>query len=342
VDPAHSPTSSAPVDHDARVGIDGLVVNRWRRWGKDRLYVETSEGAKVGYWDLEADTGHPELPEHDSILTAAVAHWKQSQPGGPTAAPPPPALDEAVSPAAAIDDAVLPDDPRPVGEQDVEERLGRSNVLPEPTAPRPWVDLATNRPGAEARELADAARNAAPVRTAFARVLGVHTDERAWRIGADGEEKVAAQLAKAQGKDPRWRLLHAVPVGARGSDIDHLVIGPGGVFTVNAKHHPHAAIWVGGNTFLVNGSKQPYIRNARHEALRASAVLSQACGFPVHVEGLVVTVNAKSVTVKAQPDGVTVVPRMQVARWLRRHGDIHSEEVVEAIHEVARRSTTWR
>ena len=82
-------------------------------------------------------------------------------------------------------------------------------------------------------------RQAAPVKTLLARVLGVHTDERAWRIGADGEEAVAARLAKLGG---HWRVLHAVPVGDRGSDIDHVVIGPAVVFTINSKHHPHASV----------------------------------------------------------------------------------------------------
>jgi hypothetical protein len=207
---------------------------------------------------------------------------------------------------------------------------------------RPWVDLATNTAGAEARERAQAARESAPVKTVLARVLRVHTNERAWRIGADGEEKVAAQLAKVAKKDPRWRFLHAIPVGNRGSDIDHIIIGPGGVFTANAKHHPNAKIWVGGNTFLVNGVKQPYIRNARHEAQRAAKILTDACGFPVHVEGLVVTVNASDVVVKSQPEGVSVTPRMQVARWLLRHGDSLSPETIDAVYDVARRSTTWR
>jgi hypothetical protein len=212
---------------------------------------------------------------------------------------------------------------------------------PEPVA-RPWIDLATNRAGAEAREQALAAREAAPVKTFLARALGVHTDERAWRIGADGEEKVAAQLAKAARKDPRWRFLHAIPVGDRGCDIDHLIIGPGGIFTANAKHHPGAKIWVGGDAFLVNGNRQPYIRNSRHEAARAAKLLTAACGFSVHVEGVVVTVNADDVTIKKAPNGVHVVPRMQVAKWLLRHGDIHSAEDLEAIFDAARRSTTWR
>ena len=76
--------------------------------------------------------------------------------------------------------------------------------------------------------------------------------------------------------------------------------------------------------------------------LRRIEQVADACGFPLHVEGLLVTVNAKNVEVKAQPAGVSVIPRMQLTAWLLRHGDILSEEQVEAIYEAARRSTTWR
>jgi hypothetical protein len=71
-----------------------------------------------------------------------------------------------------------------------------------------WADLAQRRAGQAAREQATALKQAAPVRTFLARVLRVHTDERAWRIGADGEEKVAVQLAKLIKRDPPWRVLH--------------------------------------------------------------------------------------------------------------------------------------
>jgi hypothetical protein len=157
-----------------------------------------------------------------------------------------------------------------------------------------------------------------------------------------GEERVAAQLAKVAKADPRWRFLHAIPVGSRGSDIDHLLIGPGGVFPVNTKHHPGATIWVGGETFLVNGARQSYLRNARHEAERASRLLAGAGGPAVHVAALVVPVNADEVVVKAEPNGVAVVPHRRLARWLLRHGDTLTAATVEALYEVARRSTTWQ
>lgn len=320
-----------------------VLVNRWRRYGKDRLYVTQPDESKVGWWDLVTGEAYPESPEHLPALLAAVEQWNT----------------ERVADADALDTSAAPADvsePTPPGAPGVPEDLPTAVPVPDlpasaetTTAPddavpvaRPWIDLTTNRAGTEAREQALAAREAAPVKTFLARALGVHTDERAWRIGADGEEKVATQLAKAAKKDPRWRFLHAISVGDRGSDLDHLIIGPGGVFTANAKHHPKSKIWVGGNTFMVNGHKQPYIRNSRYEAARAAKLLTAACGFPVHVEGLIVTVNADDVTIKNAPDGVHVVPRMQVAKWLLRHGDILADETLEAIHDAARRSITWQ
>ena len=317
-------------------------MNRWKRYGKDRLYVTTHDETKVGFWDLITNEGHPESPELLPALLRAVEDWTTKQ-----------AADRArhagsLAEAVALDADVL----KPPAQEAVV--VLDHGELPEPPAAapaepviaapaeRPWLDLATNEPGAEAREQAQAAREAAPVKTVLARVLGVHTDERAWRIGADGEEKVAAQLDKVAKKDPRWRFLHAIPVGQRGSDIDHLLIGPGGIFTVNAKNHPGAKIWVGGNTFMVNGHRQPYVRNARFEAERAANLLAAACGFPVHVQGLIVTVNAQDVVIKSEPDGVNVTWRNNLVKWLLRHGDIYGPDTLDAIFEAARRSTTWR
>lgn len=179
------------------------------------------------------------------------------------------------------------------------------------------------------------------MRTFLARALGVHTEERAWRVGADGEEKVAAQLAKLVAKDPRWRVLHAVPVGENGSDIDHVVIGPGGVFTLNAKHHPGGKVWVAGSTFMVNGQRLPYLRNSRHEAARAGRLLSAAAGLPVTAVGVVVLVGVVDMTVKAAAEGAEIVYRRRLVPWLRRQAETLQPDQVDRIFEAARRSTTW-
>ena len=104
----------------------------------------------------------------------------------------------------------------------------------------------------------------------LARVLGVHTDERAFRVGAGGEEEVGRRLARL----PKgWRVIHSVPVGEGDSDIDHVVIGPAGVFTLNTKRL-NGRVWIAGNAFLVNGVKQTYLQNSRLEAARAAKLLT--------------------------------------------------------------------
>lgn len=307
-------------------------VRRWRRYGKDRLYVHDRNGVAVGWRDLLTGEDHVDSRERLHELREAVDAWHASQGSELAAALPPPDVpqNEVTSPLVEAPLAFVVQAP---------------TVDPEPSipaAPPMWDDLAAHRAGEMARQQAVALKQAAPVRTFVARVFGVHTDERAWRIGADGEEKVAARLAKLAKKDPRWKFLHAIPVGENGSDIDHLVIGPGGVFSLNAKHHPGARIWVRDNAFRVNGQQQPYIRNSRHEARRAGRYLTAACGFPVAVTGIVVPVGADDLTIKQQPADVVVVNRMALAAWLRRRPDLLEEATVDAIFEAARRSTTWR
>ncbi len=56
---------------------------------------------------------------------------------------------------------------------------------------------------------------------------------RAWVIGAAGEEKLAAELAKV----PGLVVLNDRRVPGTRGNIDHLVIAPAGVFVVDAKNH---------------------------------------------------------------------------------------------------------
>jgi hypothetical protein len=204
------------------------------------------------------------------------------------------------------------------------------------------TDLADRPAGALARLEATRLRSEAPVRSVLARLMGVHTDERAWRLGAIGEELVGAQLSRLVAEDPRWRVLHSIPVGTDGTDIDHVVIGRGGVFTLNSKHHPGGRIWVAGDTFMVNGKRHPYVHASRHEAVRATRVLSAACGFPIEVTPVVVPVNADDITVKSKPRDVHVVNRRRLRRWLRRRPEVMDDRAIAAVYSAARWDSTWR
>lgn len=135
--------------------------------------------------------------------------------------------------------------------------------------------------------------------------------------------------------------LNSIRVGQRGSDIDHLVIGPAGVFTINTEHHPRARIWVAGNTLIVNGTHQPYVRNSRHEARRASRLLSAAVQTDVVATGIIVPVGAQSFTVGEHPEDVLVIDRKRLVRLLTSLPEILRPDTVDYLFGRARISSTW-
>ena len=138
-----------------------------------------------------------------------------------------------------------------------------------------WKDLSTNRAGQSAREKATELWKEAPIKSVLARLLGSPREEKHWAVGADGEEEVAWRLRKL---GEGWHVIHSVPVGEKGSDIDHVVIGPAGVFTLNTKNHSRNRVTVTERGVYVNGKPTDYLRNSR---FRRGSV--RAASFRWHV-----------------------------------------------------------
>lgn len=86
-------------------------------------------------------------------------------------------------------------------------------------------------------------------------------------------------------------VFHSLPANGTVGDADHVVVGPGGVFIMHTKHHPGSTIWVDGDTFLVNGTKHPYVRDARHESVRATRALTEQSGFAVPAVAIIAVVG---------------------------------------------------
>ena len=178
-------------------------------------------------------------------------------------------------------------------------------------------------------------------RSALARTFGkspLSTDSRPWYLGALGELTVAERLA---GLGPEWTVLHSVPIGTRGSDIDHLVIGPAGVFTLNTKFHDGARVWVASRRLLVNGQKTDHLRNARFEASRVSKILTREPDAVASASGVVVLVGIKQLAVKSRPEDVTVLRDTELVRWLRKRRATLSAERLAELTNVATDPLTW-
>ncbi|MHA7190553.1 nuclease-related domain-containing protein [Arthrobacter sp. MDT2-16] len=176
----------------------------------------------------------------------------------------------------------------------------------------------------------------------LARVLGVHplsSESRPWYWGALGERATGRTLASL---GPEWTVLHAVPVGEKSADIDHVVIGPTGIFTINTKRHPGQNIWTAKGTFMVAGTRYPYVRNSEHEATRAGKLLSAAVRQNVVATAGIVVVGARQVTVKEKHRTVSVLTQGHLLRWITRRPVVYSPEQVALLSAAAAQPSTWR
>jgi len=161
---------------------------------------------------------------------------------------------------------------------------------------------------------------------------------RSWYLGALGEIVVAEKLERL---GESWRVINAVPVGAAGSDIDHVVVGPSGVFTINTKARANRKVWAAGQALRINGFKQNYIRNSQFEAERASKLLTTAVGRPIAVTPLIVMVGVSELNYGVRRPEVDVVTSRGIVRNLKRRKRILTPEQVTEIADVASRRGTW-
>ena len=205
-----------------------------------------------------------------------------------------------------------------------------------------YRNLAENKPG-DSLQAKVAQAHEQGQRPTFIRRLFLGKDAySSWEKGVRGEEAVAKSLEKLLRKAEGWYVLHSVPVGAGESDIDHIAIGPAGVFTINSKYHPKGHIWLGGNTLMVNGARQPYVHNSRFEASRAQKLLLAATGIQVPVTGLIVIVEAETWKIKEQPEDVVVLSDIQLRRWLTKQQGCLPPDLVKKIYTTACDSRIWR
>src|SRR5262249_9630418 len=111
------------------------------------------------------------------------------------------------------------------------------------------------------------------------------------------------------------------------------------------KTHPDGSVWVDRGSLRVNGHPTDYLRNSRHEAKRASRLLTAACGLPVNVHPALVILTGTiipNITIKQAPDDVAILDRTDIPSPFRRTKRQLTDQQAADIFDHARRSTTWQ
>lgn len=129
--------------------------------------------------------------------------------------------------------------------------------------------------------------------------------------GASGEEQVGRLLDALA--DDGWSVAHDVSFGH--GNVDHVLIGPGGVFTVETKSHP--------GPIAVRQIHGATLEQARSEQRSVERVTGE------RVEPLVVYSRAWVDRPLASRKGVRIVPARMLIAYLERQPETLSAEEVE-------------
>lgn len=183
----------------------------------------------------------------------------------------------------------------------------------------------------------DRARRAAPMR---ALLDWFDFDGRARRALVNPDQALAAELVRLTQLDPRWGFQQSVTRHGDRAELSHWVVGPGGVFLLNAKHHPGSRLYVAGDNFLVDGKDAPYVPQIRDQAELGADELSQSTRWDINVHGIIVPVADRQLTVDAKPHEVEVMEEGSVTEWLlNRPAELASRQILDAFQAVANRWT---
>jgi Nuclease-related domain len=158
------------------------------------------------------------------------------------------------------------------------------------------------------------------------------TDTLAWRRGAAGERHTARLLAPLERRG--WAVLHDLAIPNSQANIDHLVIGPGGVVAIDSKQYRgrlrvarDGMVWHGRH-LLVSA-----LRTTLWEADQADEVL----GIADLTVAAIVAVHGASIPWGAlRADGVTIVPARRLPDLLQTLPPVLGPERVAWLADRAR------
>jgi Nuclease-related domain len=138
-------------------------------------------------------------------------------------------------------------------------------------------------------------------------------DTSAWRRGAIGERRTARLLAPLERHG--WAVLHDLAIPGSQANIDHLVVGPGGVVVIDSKQY-RGRLQLDRNTMLWHGRHLlvSTLRRVRWEADQADEVLGVA---DIQVGAIVAVHRAGVPWGQVAVDGTTIVPARRVPDLLR-------------------------
>lgn len=174
--------------------------------------------------------------------------------------------------------------------------------------------------------------------------------EMAWRIGYEGEQQLAAELDKRLAGTPAI-LLHDRRLPGTRANVDHLAIGPAGVFVIDAKRYSgriekrvHGGLVTPRQERLyVSGrDRTTLIESILRQREAVARALQGAPGRSISVQPLLCFVDGRFPLLRLPTvNGVRVVPPRVAAQLIAGNGPLEASRIAAVAAYLSARLPTY-
>jgi hypothetical protein len=187
------------------------------------------------------------------------------------------------------------------------------------------------RPGQLCIDRSLAVRAGVARSSALRRVFGgspVGVGERDAFEAARGERLVGRAL---DGLPAGWIVFHSLPCTGASGDIDHVVVGAGGLFAITTRSIAGDRVVVAEDELLGRGERVPFGRSAAAATRRTARLAGAALPAELGVRNVLVVAGARPVRLRVRARSIEVRDARSVRAWLESLPPVLDDDDVRRI-----------
>jgi hypothetical protein len=156
----------------------------------------------------------------------------------------------------------------------------------------------------------------------------------AWQTGAEGEVRTGRLLEPLEAEG--FRILHDRRIPGSRANIDHIVIGPPGIFVVETKSYSGSLQIRGGEVFVAGRRKNGWIAEVKREASAVETALADEIAAHGWTVTPVICVHRAALPwFRSEVQGVRIVSGKDLASRLRKADQVFLAADVDRLAELA-------
>ncbi|MFT2817981.1 hypothetical protein [Leifsonia sp. A12D58] len=141
---------------------------------------------------------------------------------------------------------------------------------------------------------------------------------------------------------PEWTVLQAEPARSGHNVVDHMLIGPSGLYAITTIDHGGRRVIIDGESISIGRSTSDVLGRSRREAARMAQQVSVRVKTAVEVTPVVVVVTPVSMKVGAAHGVVAVLPSTEMHDWLVAQPRVHTGSALATYERVVLDQSAWK